>query len=122
MINLFVFNLKHFTEGIISFKKEGAYPHPSISLRLTFESELGIYSYNFYKDLYKDSYLKKIRTLLSRIYVNADQGNAFMALNFDKDGELYLSDTNECIFDRLSITRMSKENRTDVNCIEYKLS
>jgi hypothetical protein len=120
MINLFVFNLKHFTEGIVSFKKEGAYPR--ISLRLTFESELGIYSYIFNKDSYKDSYLEKIRILLSRIYANADQGNAFMVLDFYKDEELYLSDTNEYIFDTLSITRMSKENRTEVNCIEYKLS
>lgn len=117
MINLFVFNLKHFNEGIVSFRKASG-----ISLRLTFESELGIYSYIFNKDSYEDSYLEKIRTLLSRIYANADQGNDFMVLDFYKDGELYLSDTNECIFDRLSITRMSKENRTDVNCIEYKLS
>lgn len=120
MISLFVFNLKHFNEGIVDFKKEGAYP--GISLRLTFESELGIYSYIFTKASYEDYYLEKIRRILSRIYANADQGNDFMVLDFDKDGELYLSDTNECIFDRLSITRMSKENRTDVNCIEYKLS
>lgn len=120
MINSFVFNLKHFMEGIVSFKEEGAYP--GISLRLTFESELGIYSYVFNKDSYKDSYLKKIRFLLSRIYANADQGNNFMVLDFYKDEELYLSDTNECIFDKLSITRMSKENHTEVNCIEYKLS
>lgn len=120
MINLFVFNLKHFMEGIVSFKEEGAYP--CISLRLTFESELGIYSYIFNKDSYEDSYLEKIRNLLSRIYANADQGNDFMVLDFDKDGELCLSDTNEYIFDRISITRMSKENHTEVQCIKYKLS
>lgn len=111
MINLFVFNLKHFIEGTVSFKKEGAYPN--ISLRLTFESKSGICFYTFKKDSYKDSYLEKIRNLLSRIYANADQGNDFMVLDFYKDGELCLSDTNEYIFDKVIITRMQKDT-TDI--------
>jgi hypothetical protein len=117
MINLFVFNLKHFKEGIISSKRNGAYP--SISLKLVFESRFGNYSYVFSKNTYNESYLDKIRTLLSRIYANVDQGNTLISLDFDNDGELLDTENDGFIFDKVIIS--DRDQNYKIAYTEYKL-
>ena len=118
MINLFIFNLKYFREGIISSQREGAYP--GISLKLVFESKFGSYSYVFNKDTYKNSYLDKALLLLSRIYANVDQGNTLISLDFDNDEELYDMENKSFIFDKVSILERD-QNYSLIAQTEYKL-
>lgn len=115
MINLFVFNLKHFREGIISSNEDG------ITLKLSFRENDGSPSeYVFTKNTYSEKYLDMICYLLDRIYSAIKSGDPVFKLDFDKkNSSIYASGF---IFDRISITRMSKENHTEVQCIEYKLS
>lgn len=121
MINLFVFNLKQFREGIISSQRNGAYP--SISLKLVFESRFGNYSYIFSKNTYNESSLYKIRTLLSRIYANyanVDQSNTLISLDFDNDGELLDTENGGFIFDKVIIS--DRDQNYKIAYTEYKLS
>lgn len=119
MINSFVFNLKQFREGIIfSINEED---RQNITLKLSFrENDGSPYKYVFIKDTYSEKYLDIIRYLLDRIYSAIEAGSSVFKLDFDKkNSSIYASGF---IFDKVSITRMKKENYTEVYRIEYKLS
>ena len=70
MINLFVFNLKQFREGIISSNEDG------ITLKLSFrDSDGSPYEYVFTKDTYSEKYLDMICYLLDGIYSAIKSGD-----------------------------------------------
>lgn len=119
MINLFVFNLKQFREGIISTNNKE--DRQNITLKLSFrESDGSPYEYIFIKDTYSEKYLDLICYLLDRIYSAIEEGSSAFKLNFDKkNSSIYASGF---IFDKVIITIMGKENYTemftlqDINC------
>lgn len=120
MINLFVFDLKHFREGIVSSINEEI--RQNITLKLSFrDSDGSPYEYVFIKDTYSEKYLDMICYLLNRIYSAIEAGSSAFKLDFDKKNpSIYAS--GFFIFDKVSITRRNKENHTEVYRREYKLS
>ena len=118
MINLFVFNLKQFREGIISTNNKE--DRQNITLKLSFrESDGSPYEYVFIKDTYSEKYLDIIRYLLDQIYSAIESGDPAFKLNFDKkNSSIYASGF---IFDKVNIIRRSKDYSI-VSRIEYKLS
>lgn len=119
MINLFVFNLKQFREGIISTNNKE--DRQNITLKLSFrESDGSPYEYIFIKDTYSEKYLDIICYLLDRIYSAIEEGSSAFKLDFDKkNSSIYASGF---IFDKVIITIMGKESYTemftiqDINC------
>lgn len=119
MINLFVFNLKQFREGIISTNNKE--DRQNITLKLSFrESDGSPYEYTFIKDTYSEKYLDIISYLLDQIYSAIEEGSSAFKLDFDKkNSSIY---TSGFIFDKVIITIMGKENYTemftvpDINC------
>lgn len=116
MINVFVFNLKHFREGIISSNENG------ITLKLSFSDESGFpYEYVFTKDTYSEKYLDMIGYLLDNIYREMGAGCSNSMLNFNEhNSRLYVQ--GGYIFDKVNIIRRSKTEYTIVSRTEYKLS
>lgn len=114
MINLFVFNLKHLTEGIISSNEDG------ITLKLSFSDIDGSpYEYVFTKDTYSEKYLNMISYLLDRIYSAIKSGDPAFKLDFDKANSLIYA--SEFIFDRVNVIRRNRDYSQVVRT-EYKLS
>lgn len=118
MINLFVFNLKQFREGIISTNNKE--DRQNITLKLSFrESDGSPYEYIFIKDTYSEKYLDIICYLLDRIYSAIEEGSSAFKLDFDKkNSSIYASGF---IFDRVIISRRNRDY-SQVARIEYKLS
>lgn len=116
MINLFVFNLKQFREGIISSNENG------ITLKLSFSDIDGsLYEYVFTKDTYSEKYLDMICYLLNNLYNEMGAGCSNSVLNFNEhNSRLYVQ--GGYIFDKVNIIRRSKTEYTIVSRIEYKLS
>ena len=114
MINLFVFNLKHFREGIISSNENG------ITLKLSFNDIDGSpYEYVFTKDTYSEKYLDMICYLLNNLYNEMGVGCSNFLLNFNKkNSQVYDSGF---IFDKVNILKRSKDYSI-VYRTEYKLS
>lgn len=114
MINLFVFNLKHFREGIISSNENG------ITLKLSFSDIDGsLYEYVFTKDTYSEKYLDMICYLLNNLYNEMGAGCSNFLLDFnEKNSQVYASGF---IFDKVNILKRSKDYSI-VYRIEYKLS
>lgn len=114
MINVFVFNLKHFREGIISSNENG------ITLKLSFsDSDGSPYEYVFTKDTYSEKYLDMIAYLLNNLYREMGAGCFNFLLDFDKkNSQVHAS---EFIFDKVNIIRRSKDYSI-VYRTEYKLS
>lgn len=118
MINLFVFNLKHFREGIIYCTNEGI--NPGITLKLSFVGNNDFpYEYVFTKNTYSEKYLDMICYLLDRIYSAIEAGSSAFKLDFNKANSLIY--TSEFIFDRVNVIRRNRDC-SQVARIEYKLS
>lgn len=114
MINVFVFNLKHFREGIISSNENG------ITLKLSFNDIDGSpYEYVFTKDTYSEKYLDMICYLLNNLYNEMGVGCSNFLLNFNKNNSQVHA--SGFIFDKVNIIRRSKDYLI-VSRIEYKLS
>lgn len=114
MINLFVFNLKHFREGIVSSNEDG------ITLKLSFIDENNpLYEYVFIKDTYSEKYLNMISYLLDRIYSAIKSGDPAFKLDFDKANSLIYA--SEFIFDRVNVIRRNRDY-SQVARTEYMLS
>lgn len=115
MINLFVFNLKQFREGIISTNNKE--DRQNITLKLSFrESDGSPYEYIFIKDTYSEKYLDIICYLLDRIYSAIEEGSSAFKLDFDKkNSSIYASGF---IFDRVIISIMGKENYTEMFTVQ----
>lgn len=118
MINLFVFNLKQFREGIISCTNEGIYQ--GITLKLSFVGNNDFpYEYVFTKNTYSEKYLDMICYLLDQIYSAIEAGSSVFKLDFDKkNSSIYAS---EFIFDRVNVIRRNRDY-SQVARTEYKLS
>jgi hypothetical protein len=115
MINLFVFNLKHFAEGIISSNEDG------ITLKLSFIDENNpLYEYVFIKDTYSEKYLNMTCSLLGDIYQEMKTGGSNYRLNFNPYN-LRLCSSEGYIFDRVIINRKER-NSSQMAYTEYKLS
>lgn len=114
MINLFVFNLKQFREGIISSNEDG------ITLKLSFVGNNDFpYEYVFLKDTYSKKYLNMISYLLDRIYSAIEAGDPAFKLDFDKANSLIYA--SEFIFDRVNVIRRNRDY-SPVARTEYMLS
>lgn len=118
MINLFVFNLKQFREGIISCIDEGIYQ--GITLKLSFVGNNDFpYEYVFTKNTYSEKYLDMICYLLDRIYSAIEVGSSAFKLSFDKHNSLIYA--SEFIFDRVKVIRRNRDY-SQVARTEYMLS
>lgn len=119
MINVLVFNLKHFREGIISsINKEDK---QGITLKLSFISSDGLpYEYVFTKDTYSDTFLNPICYLLDNLYREMGAGCSNSMLDFNQhNSRLYVQ--GGYIFDKVNIIRRDKDYSI-VYHTEYKLS
>lgn len=115
MINVFVFNLKHFREGIISSSEDG------ITLKLSFMGNDGLpYDYVFTKDNYSKKHLDMISYLLDNLYREMGAGCSNFMLNFNEhNSQLYVS--GGYLFDKVNVIRR-KADYGIVYRTEYKLS
>lgn len=115
MINVFVFNLKHFREGIISSTKNG------ITLKLSFRDNYDLpYEYVFTKDTYSDTFLNRICSLLDNLYREMGAGCSNSMLDFNQhNSRLYVQ--GGYIFDKVNIIRRGNDYSI-VYRTEYKLS
>lgn len=118
MINLFVFNLKQFREGIISsINKED---RQNITLKLSFVGNNDFpYEYVFTKNTYSEKYLDMICYLLDSIYSAIKSGDPVFKLDFDKkNSSIYASGF---IFDKVNVIRRNRDYSQVVRT-EYMLS
>ena len=118
MINLFVFDLKHFREGIISFTNKEINPGITLKLSIVGNNDFS-YEYVFTKNTYSEKYLDMICYLLDRIYSAIKSGDPVFKLDFDKkNSSIYASGF---IFDRVNVIRRNRDY-SQVIRTEYKLS